>query len=113
MNTLPLLCCFFFRHDHPGARAGRLALAGQRFRHQQPGVGQHHRLDLDLPDVGYFLGGRWADRSPYPTTMYTIMAWAAFTAGLIPAVARPVLRLAADAFDELQVACCSDPLQRS
>jgi predicted membrane-bound spermidine synthase len=53
--------------------------------------------------VGYFIGGWWADRSPYPKTFYTILVWGAFLAGLIPFVARPVLRLAADAFDELQV----------
>ena len=53
--------------------------------------------------VGYFLGGRWADRSPYPKTMYTILAWGALAAGLIPLIARPVLSLAADAFDQLQV----------
>jgi len=53
--------------------------------------------------VGYFIGGRWADRSPYPRTMYTVMAWGAFTAGLVPLAARPVLRLAANAFDQLQV----------
>ena len=28
--------------------------------------------------VGYFIGGRWADRSPYPRTMYLVMAWGAF-----------------------------------
>ncbi len=54
--------------------------------------------------LGYFLGGRWADRSPFPKTMYTILVWGAFTAGLMPLVARPVLRLASDAFDRLQVA---------
>jgi len=53
--------------------------------------------------VGYFLGGWWADRSPYPKTMYTILAWGAFAAGFIPLVARPILRLAADAFDQLQM----------
>jgi MFS family permease len=53
--------------------------------------------------LGYFIGGRWADRSPYPQTMYTVLLWGAFTAGLIPLVARPVLRLAANAFDLLQV----------
>ena len=53
--------------------------------------------------VGYFIGGRWADRSPYYKTMYRILAWGAFTAGLVPLAARPVLRLAADAFDQLQV----------
>ncbi len=53
--------------------------------------------------VGYFIGGRWADRSPKPQTMYTVLAWGGFTAGLIPFIARPVLRMAADAFDQLQV----------
>jgi predicted membrane-bound spermidine synthase len=53
--------------------------------------------------LGYFVGGRWADRSPYPKTMYTVLLWGAFTAGLVPLAARPVLRLAANAFDMLQV----------
>lgn len=53
--------------------------------------------------VGYYLGGRWADRSPRNQTMYTVMAWGAFSAGLIPAIARPVLRIAAGAFDQMQV----------
>jgi len=53
--------------------------------------------------VGYFVGGLWADRSPYAKTMYTAMIWGAFTAGLAPLVSRPVLRGAAEAFDQLQV----------
>jgi len=53
--------------------------------------------------AGYFIGGRWADRSPYFHTLYKILAWGAFTAGLVPLAARPVLTLAADAFDQLQV----------
>jgi spermidine synthase len=53
--------------------------------------------------VGYFIGGRWADRSPRLLTMYTILAWGGFTAGIVPFFARPVLRMAADAFDQLQV----------
>jgi spermidine synthase len=53
--------------------------------------------------LGYFLGGRWADRSPYPVTLFRIIAWAAFIAGIVPLVSRPVLTLAADAFDQLQV----------
>jgi spermidine synthase len=53
--------------------------------------------------VGYFVGGWWADRSPYPKTFYAILVWGAFLSGVIPFVARPVLRMAADAFDELQV----------
>src|SRR4030043_180568 len=53
--------------------------------------------------VGYFIGGYWADRSPKLQTMYGVLAWGAFTSGLVPFVARPVLRMAADAFDQLQV----------
>lgn len=51
--------------------------------------------------AGYFLGGRWADRSPTPRTFFGILAWGAFTAGLVPLLAKPVLPLAAAAFDDL------------
>ncbi len=54
--------------------------------------------------AGYFLGGRWADHSPHYHSMYTILAWAAFSAGLIPLISYPVLRTAATAFDKLQIA---------
>ena len=47
--------------------------------------------------AGYFLGGRWADRSPYPRTFYRILVWGAFLCALVPLVARPVLRAAATA----------------
>ena len=53
--------------------------------------------------IGYFLGGWWADRDPRPQTMYRIMAWGAFLAGLIPLPAQPVLYRAAEAFERLQV----------
>ena len=41
--------------------------------------------------AGYFLGGRWADRSPTFETFYRLLLWAAFTAGLVPLIAAPVL----------------------
>jgi spermidine synthase len=44
--------------------------------------------------AGYALGGRWADHSPRPETMFGIIAWAAFAVGLVPFAARPVLLLA-------------------
>ena len=53
--------------------------------------------------AGYFLGGYWADRSPHLTTFFQILAWGGFGIGIIPIAARPVLRFAASAFDELQV----------
>ncbi|MCX7682260.1 MAG: fused MFS/spermidine synthase [Anaerolineae bacterium] len=48
--------------------------------------------------AGYTIGGHWADRSPYPATLYRLIAWAALFIGLIPFVAHPVLRLAALGF---------------
>jgi predicted membrane-bound spermidine synthase len=53
--------------------------------------------------AGYFIGGAWADRSPKFYTLYMVLAWGGFTAGLVPFIARPVLRFAAEAFDQLQV----------
>src|SRR5512138_2033570 len=53
--------------------------------------------------VGYFLGGKWADRNPTPAAMYRVLAWGAFTLGLVPYIAGPVLRSAATAFEVLQI----------
>jgi hypothetical protein len=54
--------------------------------------------------AGYFIGGRWADRSPYPRTFYGLLVVAAFLSGLVPLVARPVLRAAAEAMAVLDAA---------
>ena len=54
--------------------------------------------------AGYFIGGRVADRSPHHATFYRIIAWGAFTAGLVPIVARPVLLQAANAVEHLSTA---------
>ena len=54
--------------------------------------------------AGYFIGGRWADRSPHTDTFYRILAWGAFTAGLVPLIARPVLRQAAVAVQDFDAA---------
>jgi predicted membrane-bound spermidine synthase len=53
--------------------------------------------------IGYSLGGRWADKSPTYKTMYSILAWGAFTIGVVPYIANPVLKAAANAFDGLQL----------
>lgn len=47
--------------------------------------------------AGYFIGGRWADRSPHYKTLYQIICWGAFLSGLVPLIARPVLFAAAEA----------------
>lgn len=54
--------------------------------------------------AGYFLGGRVADRSPHAETFYRLLSWGAFTAGLVPILARPVLRLAARAVININAA---------
>jgi spermidine synthase len=53
--------------------------------------------------AGYFVGGRWADRSPYFATFYQILIWAGLTTAVIPLASRPVLRVAANAFDQLEL----------
>ncbi len=45
--------------------------------------------------VGYYVGGKVADRFPHEAVLYQITAWSGFTIGLVPFVARPILRLAA------------------
>jgi len=52
--------------------------------------------------AGYFLGGNWADRSPREQTMYSVLAWGAFSAGMIPFAASYILRIAAHAFENLE-----------
>lgn len=53
--------------------------------------------------LGYFLGGSWADRSPNYATLYKILSWAGLSIGLVPLASRPLLRVAANAFDQLQL----------
>ncbi len=44
--------------------------------------------------LGYYLGGRWADRDPRAVTLYRIIAIAGFAIGVLPYIARPFLQLA-------------------
>lgn len=53
--------------------------------------------------VGYTVGGRWADRHPYPGTLYQITAWGAFLVGLVPFMARPVLSLSVQGLAQFNV----------
>ena len=54
--------------------------------------------------IGYFIGGRWADRSPYRLTMYQILIWGAFLSALIPLISRPVVQAAASAVVDAEAA---------
>lgn len=52
--------------------------------------------------IGYFIGGRWADRSPHFRTLYRLMIWASFLSALVPLIARPILQAAARAVMDVE-----------
>lgn len=54
--------------------------------------------------LGYFLGGRLADRSPRQKTLYKVLLWAAFLCATIPLIAHPILQFAARAFSNFEAA---------
>ncbi|MGH2541523.1 MAG: fused MFS/spermidine synthase, partial [Ardenticatenaceae bacterium] len=58
-------------------------------------------LILVYLSVGYWLGGRWADRSPRIETLIGIVTVAGVLVGLVPVVAAPVLRLSVEGFARL------------
>ncbi|MBI5305827.1 MAG: fused MFS/spermidine synthase [Chloroflexi bacterium] len=49
--------------------------------------------------LGYYLGGKWADRDPRAATLYRIIAWAGLATGVLPFIARPFLQLAIPALE--------------
>jgi spermidine synthase len=49
--------------------------------------------------VGYYLGGRLADKWPTDSLLYRLALWAGFAIGLIPFVSRPVLRYSIAGFE--------------
>jgi len=51
--------------------------------------------------LGYWLGGKLADKEPSYQMFYRLMMWGSLTIGLVPMISRPVLRITANAFDEL------------
>lgn len=53
--------------------------------------------------AGYFIGGKQADKSPYPESMFAFLAWGGATLGLIPIIAQPILLAAASAMDALDL----------
>jgi len=53
--------------------------------------------------IGNWLGGKWADASPKLETLGFILACAGVSTGIVPLIARPILRISADAFDALNI----------
>jgi hypothetical protein len=58
------------------------------------GLGSDHRLILLFLSVGYAVGGGWADRSPHPSSLYTLLIAAGLAIAVIPFITRPVLLIA-------------------
>jgi spermidine synthase len=58
-------------------------------------------LTLAFLALGYFLGGRLADRRTEPVVLYAVTALAAVAIGTIPFVSRPLLTGSLEAFREL------------
>jgi spermidine synthase len=48
--------------------------------------------------IGYYLGGRLADRFPRPNFLYQLTGLAAFALGLIPVLSTPVFNIASEGF---------------
>jgi len=53
--------------------------------------------------VGYYVGGKWADRKPYYRVLYQITAWSSLLIGLAPFIARPVLSWSVQGFAQYSV----------
>jgi spermidine synthase len=60
-------------------------------------------LTLTYLSIGYYLGGKLADRYPSERLLYGIFAGAAFGVAIIPIVSRPILNASLDAFADLNV----------
>lgn len=60
-------------------------------------------LTLLYLTIGYYIGGRIADRWPSPTLLYVLVATAAASVAFIPTVARPILEASMAAFDDVAV----------
>jgi spermidine synthase len=56
---------------------------------------------LTALSIGYWLGGRMADRRPEKPLMLTVVLWAAVATALVPLLGRPFLGGAVDALDEI------------
>ena len=60
-------------------------------------------LTLTYLSVGYYLGGKLADRYPSERLFYGIFAGAALGVAIIPSLARPILNASLDAFADLSI----------
>ncbi len=67
-------------------------------------------LTLIYLSLGYYLGGKLADRAPYPLALYRLTAAAAVTIGLIPLLANGILGWAEQTFAQSEGDISAGPL---
>ena len=67
-------------------------------------------LTLIYLTIGYYLGGKLADRAPHPLALYRLTAFAAATIGLIPLLATDVLGWTAQTFAQAATDFSAGPL---
>jgi len=60
-------------------------------------------LILIYLSLGYWLGGKLADKNPNFHFFYKIIMWGSFTIGILPIASRPILRITANALDAYQI----------
>ena len=60
-------------------------------------------LILIYLSIGYWSGGKLADKNPGYDLFYEILMWASLSIALVPMASRPILRLTANAFDHYQI----------
>lgn len=60
-------------------------------------------LTLTYLSIGYYLGGKLADRFPSERFLYLVFAGAAAGTAIIPLVSRPILNASLDAFSSLNI----------
>jgi len=60
-------------------------------------------LILIYLSIGYWSGGKLADKNPGYDFFYKILMWASLSIALVPMASRPILRLTANAFDRYQI----------
>jgi spermidine synthase len=58
---------------------------------------------LTFLSIGYWLGGKVADRRPEPQLLFLLTAIAGLSACIIPIVSKPILRLSLNAFDTVSI----------
>lgn len=60
-------------------------------------------LTLSFLALGYYLGGKLADRRPEPALLYALLILAAVATALVPLASHPILRASLAAFDNVAV----------